>query len=136
MPHLPKPTPPSYRPEKVRTTNEVNYKRYNSSRWRNYALANRGICKVCEAERHIKPADVMDHIVPETKGGSFWDSDNHMGMCESHHNKKRSLESRGFVVRTIGEHGDLKPYDRSEIIIKLLGSEGDKAVLELDNNWA
>ena len=38
-------------------------------------------------------ATVVDHIIPVSKGGSFWDPNNHQPMCKSCHDKKTMKES-------------------------------------------
>ena len=105
-----------------------NYKLYNSQRWRNYSRRYRTICEVSQSEGlliGITAGDpdkgVVDHIVPINKGGSIWDAANHMGMCQRYHNKKRGLETHGYVVQTTQGEGGLVPLDRNEIIDKLTG---------------
>ena len=135
MPTLPKPLTPSYSPKKRRATNESNYKFYNSLTWRNYSKRNRGICKVCEAENHVRASDVMDHIVPKKQGGSEWNEENHMGMCKPHHESKRGYESHGYCVKTVERPDGLIPADRQEIITKLLGLDKEDDKESLDSNW-
>lgn len=42
----------------------------------------------------VKPADVVDHIVPIKKGGAELDESNLQPLCHSCHNKKTYYENR------------------------------------------
>ena len=39
-----------------------------------------------------QPSEVVDHIIPVTRDGSFWDSLNQQPMCESCHDRKTASE--------------------------------------------
>ena len=53
-------------------------------------------CVMCEQEGRLRPAKVVDHIVPH-KGdyGKFWDSSNWQSLCTFHHNQKTASEDMG-----------------------------------------
>lgn len=51
------------------------------------------ICVHCKAEGIIRPADVVDHIVPIQDGGEMFDWDNLQSLCHSHHNSKTAKEN-------------------------------------------
>lgn len=62
------------------------------SRWRKARrlfLQQHPLCVHCEAEGIIKPATVVDHIVPHRGDKAlFWAVDNWQALCERHHNIK------------------------------------------------
>jgi len=110
----------------------TDYTFYNSRRWRNYSRRFRLLCEVCEGNGLYEPADVTDHIVPMKQGGAKWNELNHMGMCHSHHNRKRGLESHGHcVVTAVGTDG-LLPNDREEIVNILLAKDRQNEDLWID----
>jgi 5-methylcytosine-specific restriction enzyme A len=37
----------------------------------------------CARENIVSPAEVVDHIVPMSRGGSKWDPANHQSLCRS-----------------------------------------------------
>ena len=133
MPRLPKPEKPAYRPDKPKpklsSDQQSDYKMYNSLLWRNYSKRYRSTCEVCEGEgihtditSGAGTRGVVDHIVPIQQGGAIWDTDNHMGMCGTHHNAKRGKEAHGFSVATSQGRDGLVPQDRMDIIDVLLKS--------------
>lgn len=72
-----------------------NETRYNTTRWRKSRLSflKRNPCCVSCKERGIfTPANVVDHIVPVSQGGEFWDRSNWQPMCASCHNTKSGKE--------------------------------------------
>jgi 5-methylcytosine-specific restriction protein A len=63
------------------------------SRWQRYRksyLVEHPLC-INFKECH-NPAAVVDHIVPVSKGGAFWDPSNHQPMCEPCHDRKTAKE--------------------------------------------
>ena len=127
MPRLSKPKRPAYRAKKPKAKLSSDYKFYNSKAWRDYSRRFRYTCEICTAEgqhRDITPSSgnrgVVDHIVPVQQGGAKWDKRNHMGMCGHHHDKKRGLDSHGYIVRATDTAAGFIPEDRQEIILKLL----------------
>lgn len=60
---------------------------YHSRLWkdtrRNFLLEN-PLCKHCEEEGIIKPAKVVDHIIPIRKGGHKTEHYNLQGLCVRH----------------------------------------------------
>lgn len=58
-------------------------------RWQRYRkvyLAEHPLCINYAECRHA--ATVIDHIVPMSRGGIFWDENNHQPMCKSCHDRK------------------------------------------------
>lgn len=70
-------------------------KLYKSRRWqavRKNHLNSNPFCVICKAQNIDKMAQILDHKIPVSKGGDFWDSSNHQGLCVSHHNQKSNSE--------------------------------------------
>lgn len=62
------------------------------SRWRKARklyLKYNPLCKHCEQEGKITPAEVVDHIIPH-RGDErlFWDESNWQGLCKRCHDRK------------------------------------------------
>lgn len=57
-------------------------------------------CPQCKAEELLRPATVVDHIVPH-KGDMkvFWDSSNWQAMCKECHDRKTAKEDGAFGNR-------------------------------------
>ena len=52
------------------------------------------LCVHCLDNDMVKPADVVDHIVPIKKGGAELDEANLQGLCHQCHNRKTYYENR------------------------------------------
>ena len=63
------------------------------------------LCVACLALGRVTPMTVDDHIVPIKWGGSVDDLSNHQSLCQGHHDKKRSAESRGIQLRVVQGRG-------------------------------
>lgn len=62
------------------------------------------LCRDCKAEGVIRPADVVDHIVPLAKGGEDTDA-NCRSLCNEHHTE-RTAEQFGHKRKVaIGADG-------------------------------
>jgi 5-methylcytosine-specific restriction protein A len=78
-----------------------HHKLYDKRQWRKRRAAYLRVnpqCVECEKHGIIKPADVVDHIIPH--GGDpelFWSSDNWQGLCVGCHNSKTNRE-RGLTT--------------------------------------
>lgn len=105
-------------------------------RWKSYSLKYRKqnpVCEVSQANGKAVPVisnikydrpGVVDHIIPRSIGGSEWDPANHMSMSNYYHQKKRSLEQRGFCVPyVLNENNEKIPANRQDIINKLLNKD-------------
>ncbi|KKK69090.1 hypothetical protein LCGC14_2937510 [marine sediment metagenome] len=64
--------------------------------YRAWYLKRHRLCVVCSKEGKTVIATIVDHIIPVSKGGDFWDESNHQSMCLSHHNAKTAREVEGF----------------------------------------
>ncbi|MHA1225278.1 MAG: HNH endonuclease [Candidatus Hodarchaeales archaeon] len=76
---------------------ESAYKRGYGSNWRKYRewyLRRHPLCVKCG-----RLATVVDHIVPVSLGGDFWDENNHQALCEECHNRKTMIEMLAGVRR-------------------------------------
>ena len=96
MPTLPKSRPRPWIPKKPQHHREFdNASFYNSRRWRGVrarVIKQNPLCVVCKRNKIIKEANVVDHIVPITKGGAPTDLNNLQSLCTSCHNKKSGVE--------------------------------------------
>jgi 5-methylcytosine-specific restriction protein A len=95
--------PESWRSGK--TTGERGYGR----RWQKVRigyLQSHPLCKMCESEGRIVPAEVLDHIIPH-KGDMelFWDSDNWQGLCKRHHDSDKKLLESGRTRTQFDDKG-------------------------------
>ena len=52
-------------------------------------LKRHPLCVACQAEGKLKPATVVDHIIPH-RGNQllFWDEKNWQPLCKAHHDQK------------------------------------------------
>jgi 5-methylcytosine-specific restriction endonuclease McrA len=70
-------------------------KLYNSRRWRNlrnmYYKYN-PLCVECKRNNIVKEGKVIDHLIPVSEGGAFYDWKNLNTLCTSCHAKKTARE--------------------------------------------
>ena len=58
-------------------------------------LASEPLCRMCKARGILKPAKHVDHIIPISKGGDWFDGDNLQSLChECHSLKTRADEGK------------------------------------------
>ena len=97
MPRLPKGKSRPWIPKKPQHMREVdNASFYNSKRWRalrNYFIQKNPLCAQCKRDGIIRGAQMVDHVVPITMGGSPVDQKNLQSLCNSCHAKKSGRES-------------------------------------------
>jgi 5-methylcytosine-specific restriction protein A len=74
---------------------EPLYKTYKWRKLRNTFIAQHPLCVACELDGVVKPAYVVDHVQPISKGGAPFDYNNLQSLCEMHHNRKSSSERVG-----------------------------------------
>lgn len=80
--------------------NKVNDPRYNTQQWRNkraHILKRDEFlcqCEDCKKRPVAEVANVVDHIVQVSRGGSFWDDINLRAMNTSCHQRKSQKEVR------------------------------------------
>tara|TARA_R100001163_G_scaffold63795_1_gene56503 strand:- start:764 stop:1060 length:297 start_codon:yes stop_codon:yes gene_type:complete len=70
------------------------YRKYAWRKLRKVVLDKNPLCVHCLDNDMVKPADVVDHIIPIKKGGAELDESNLQGLCHSCHNKKTYYENR------------------------------------------
>jgi 5-methylcytosine-specific restriction protein A len=100
--------PPVHRPAGVRSAAEVKReldrerasaaRRGYGRRWRKARaafLASHPLCAACQAEGHVVPATVVDHVVPHRGDQKlFWDRTNGAPACKPCHDAKTAREGR------------------------------------------
>ncbi|MEM6397495.1 MAG: HNH endonuclease signature motif containing protein [Bacteroidota bacterium] len=107
-----------------------NQRFYNRKAWRATRKAyiqSNPLCEVCSYIGRTEAADVVDHLIAISQGGSEYDSANLMAMCHRHHNQKSALELRGQLLVSIDTEAGKIPKDRSDVYAVLCaGAEGDE----------
>lgn len=106
----------TYRPAwypKKETKLSDDYAFYNSRNWRLISRLHRQkhpLCVQCHKEGLLNPAQLTDHVIPISIGGSKTDERNLAGLCHTCHNAKRGREKHGLIGEWIlNEHGDKIP---------------------------
>ncbi|RHJ78084.1 HNH endonuclease signature motif containing protein [Parabacteroides sp. AM08-6] len=64
---------------RVRSSDE-----YHTSRWTRLSRifrAEHPLCEICKSKGLIRPAEVVDHIIPYPVCGDFFDSSNWQSLC-------------------------------------------------------
>lgn len=89
--------PKRYRKDYETTSGRMEDKRfYCSKQWlktRAIILANDPICRACEAEGIVTPAEHIDHIIPrKIRPDLAFDADNLQPLCRSCHGRKTLAE--------------------------------------------
>jgi len=99
---------------------------YKSRRWaaiRRDQLQSYPLCEVHHKAGFLVAADVVDHVIRMTDGGSQSDGRNLMSLCSTCHDRKSALERRGLQIEhTTNELSDIYPtfVGRQQIIEKLI----------------
>ncbi len=96
--------------EKPKTSgnySDAHKKVYTTNRWRNESKEFRiEPPMTCQHPGCIALAEMVDHVIPISIGGSIWDQRNWRKLCNKHHAMKRAKESRGIYEDKIGtKHG-------------------------------
>ena len=62
-------------------------------------LRSKPLCVMCNRDRRVTLASVVDHIIPH-KGDQtlFWDTSNWQGLCKTHHDSTKHMQEHGRVV--------------------------------------
>lgn len=74
-------------------------KRYQTQAWKKYSYELRATNPICciKGTIHDVVDLAVDHIIPITAGGSFWDTRNHQVISKVEHSKKTIREQRKGV---------------------------------------
>ena len=86
-------------------------------RWQKARLAYlkaHPLCVSCRDYGRIQEATVVDHIIPHTKGGPFWDSANWQPLCATCHNKHKQSEEKGGRGFRVGYDVNGNPLDQND----------------------
>lgn len=76
---------------------------YRWAKFREIYMRSHPLCVMCQHEGYIIKADLIHHIKPLDQGGSKYDEDNLMSVCQMHHEElhkgERWRKRDGAVVR-------------------------------------
>jgi hypothetical protein len=70
-------------------------------------------------------AEVTDHIIALSFGGSPYDQRNLMSLCKYQHDRKSGYESSGLFLSTKRTEHGLIPVDRQELISMMIFNYND-----------
>ena len=107
-----KPTKKTTRLYGVRSEKPSGYKRvrssdeYHTSRWTRMSRAFRQdhpLCEICKSKGIIKPAEVVDHIVPYPVCGDFFDSSNWQSLCSKCNTEKGNRDKK--IIQEFRKNG-------------------------------
>lgn len=69
-------------------------------------LAEHPLCRICQAQNHVRAATVVDHIIPHRGDQElFWDRTNWQPLCAEHHNRTKQRQELGTAPQAIGVDG-------------------------------
>ena len=87
---------------------------YDLQAWkraRAHHLATEPLCRMCKAQGRHTPAHHVDHILPISKGGDWFDGENLQSLCHACHSLKTAGDEG--KVRHMGCGMDGTPADPS-----------------------
>lgn len=67
-------------------------------RAREFVLDDDPLCSDCRAIGRVRAAEHTHHIVPLAEGGAKHDSNNMVGLCREHHQKRHGGKVKGSAV--------------------------------------
>ena len=76
---------------------------YNSAEWRGARERHRRehpLCEECLRNGMIRPATLVDHIIPIRQGGARLDDRNLQSLCDTCHNRKSIEEGSRFAAKS------------------------------------
>ena len=80
---------------------------YHTSRWTRLSRIFRQenpLCAICESKGIIKPAEVVDHIVPYPVCGDFFDSTNWQSLCSKCNAEKGNKDKK--IIQEFKRNGN------------------------------
>lgn len=125
MPDLPRPGKKNYKPRRDDRKPTSDQSFYQSTTWRKARIGyiiGQPLCEVSAAAGLVVPAEVVDHIIPISVGGSKLDPRNFMSLSKAIHDYKSSLESHRSPLVAWDYGNDLEkiPENREKIIELLI----------------
>lgn len=120
MPWLPRSTRkdrPSYSTKWGKSSNQSFY---NSKLWRNIRaqhIRTSPICVVHNAAGIVVTAQVVDHVIPISAGGSHTEPKNLQSLCHSCHNKKSIIEQNWQLEYEIDPKGKTPTLEAKNFVI-------------------
>jgi len=101
-----------YKQIKKAASRSEKVKDYDTKAWREYSLNLRTqnpICSITKKE-YLPHMLSVDHIIPVSEGGSFWDERNHQVLLNAIHSIKSMKEKNGSKIQWIlNEKGEKIP---------------------------
>lgn len=87
-------------PKWTKVSSTQSDRRYYTSRWVKHSKRIRAQVSKCQVSGEVLSMSklVVDHIIPVTEGGAFWDSRNHQVISIVEHNKKTARERSGSTI--------------------------------------
>lgn len=89
--------PAHKRPEPRGNSNSRGY----DKRWRRYSEAYRAhnpLCYYCGTQGRVTPVECVDHRIPPSRGGDFWDPNNHAPACKHCNDSKGNRTDAEFLA--------------------------------------
>jgi 5-methylcytosine-specific restriction protein A len=96
-------TKPALRPMQFRKSSDF----YHTSQWTKESKAFREanpLCRPCQEEGIIYPAEMVDHIIPLEICKDPWDHNNWQPICRKHNNKKAAQDKK-LIQKYREDHG-------------------------------
>lgn len=82
--------------------------RLKTARWqrlREWFLRSNPLCHYCAKRGRIVPADTVDHAMPVSRGGDFWDATNLRPACGACNYSKQDKTEEEFAGCSIDGYG-------------------------------
>jgi 5-methylcytosine-specific restriction endonuclease McrA len=97
--------PLSWRADRYLSSTQRGYG-YRWQRARAGHLISEPLCRMCKAEGKLRPATIVDHIIPH-RGDKrlFWDRKNWQSLCTTHHDSTKQAEEKTGRLVGVGHDG-------------------------------
>jgi 5-methylcytosine-specific restriction enzyme A len=83
-----------------RRRGSATQRRYGSH-WRRYSkayIAQHPLCHYCERIGRVSATECVDHAVPPSRGGEFWDGANHRPACLTCNSRKGNRTEAEYLA--------------------------------------